>query len=92
VDGVADAMRRADTMFLAIAPEGTRRRVDRWKTGFHRIARGAGVPIWPVTFDYSRRAVVLFPLFEPTADLEADLRALRALFDPRMARYPELFA
>jgi 1-acyl-sn-glycerol-3-phosphate acyltransferase len=92
VDGVVDAMRRADTLFLAIAPEGTRRRVEKWKTGFHRIARGAEAPIWPVAFDYSRRTVVLLPLFDPTPDADADLRALRALYEPRMARYPENFA
>jgi 1-acyl-sn-glycerol-3-phosphate acyltransferase len=85
-------MRSADTLMLAVSPEGTRRKVDRWKTGFHRIARGAGVPIWLVAFDYSRRAVVLGPLFQPTADVEADLRALRAGFSPAMARYPDSFA
>ena len=37
---------------LGLSPEGTRRRVDQWKSGFHRIAVGAGVPIVPVWIDY----------------------------------------
>src|SRR5687768_3780626 len=40
--------------FLAVAPEGTRRKVEQWKSGFWRIARAAGVPILPVAFDYRR--------------------------------------
>ena len=91
VDDVVARMREADRLFLAIAPEGTRRKVERWKSGFHRIALGARAPIWPVAFDYSRKAVVLMPLFTPTEDAEADLRALQALYSPQMARYPEKF-
>ncbi len=91
---VADAARRLrteDRLFLTLSPEGTRRKVERWKTGFHRMARQAGVPVWPVAFDYSRKAVVLFPVFTPTDDVEADVRALRSLFTPAMARYPGQF-
>jgi 1-acyl-sn-glycerol-3-phosphate acyltransferase len=91
---VAEAVRRLrteDRLCLTLSPEGTRRKVERWKTGFHRMARQAGVPVWPVALDYSRRTVALLPVFTPTDDLEADLRALRSLFTPAMARYPEQF-
>jgi 1-acyl-sn-glycerol-3-phosphate acyltransferase len=91
---VEDAVRRlqaADRLFLTLSPEGTRRKVERWKTGFHRMARQAGVPVWPVALDYSRRAVVLMPPVTPTDDLEADVRRLRALYTPAMARYPDQF-
>ena len=74
--------------FLALSPEGTRRKVERWKSGFWRIARAAGVPILPVAFDYRSRSVVLFALFAPTADYAADLAALRRLYTPDMARNP----
>ncbi len=43
-----------DQFILVITPEGTRTKVDRWKTGFYHIAKGAGVPILPLVFDYSR--------------------------------------
>jgi 1-acyl-sn-glycerol-3-phosphate acyltransferase len=91
VDSVVARMAAADRLFLALSPEGTRRKVERWKTGFHRIALGASAPIWPVGLDYAQKAVVLMPLFTPTDDAEADLRALQALFSPGMARYPEMF-
>lgn len=91
VEEVIRRLREADRLFVAISPEGTRRKVERWKTGFHRMARGAGVPIWPVALDYRRKAVVLMPPVTPTDDLEGDVRALRSLFSPEMARYPDHF-
>jgi 1-acyl-sn-glycerol-3-phosphate acyltransferase len=84
-------MRAADRMFLALSPEGTRHKVEHWKTGFHRIALGAGVPIFPVALDYRSRAVRLLPLFVPSPDYAADLGRLRSLYSPAMARHPESF-
>lgn len=91
-DGVMEAavaLFRNEASFLAITPEGTRRRVERWKTGFWRIAREAKVPVWTVAFDWSRRVVRLDPPFETSADREADVRILRARFSASMARRPE---
>jgi 1-acyl-sn-glycerol-3-phosphate acyltransferase len=69
-----------EQLIVALAPEGTRRPVEKWKTGFYRIALGAGVPIVPGYFDNGRRIVGLGPPFRPTGDLEADLAALRAFY------------
>lgn len=69
----------ADHLWLAIAPEGTRKVGAPWKTGFWHIARGAGVPIFPVALDRSRRIIRVMPTIEPT-DLEADIRRLKAAY------------
>jgi 1-acyl-sn-glycerol-3-phosphate acyltransferase len=65
---------------LAIAPEGTRRRVERFKSGFLHIARGARVPVLLATFDWGARRVRLGPLFHPGEDVEADLRDIEAFY------------
>lgn len=91
VEAAVAAFARRDKCWIAIAPEGTRKKVARWKTGFHRMAMGAGVPIWPVAFDHSRRAIVLMPVYRPTGDVEADVAALQALYRPEMARNREGF-
>jgi 1-acyl-sn-glycerol-3-phosphate acyltransferase len=91
VEGAVAAFRAAERRFVAIAPEGTRGRVAEWKSGFHRIAVAAGVPIFPVAFDYARRVVLLMPVYEPKGDFAADVAALKALYRPEMARYPENF-
>ncbi len=89
VEQAVASLREVTPFFLALAPEGTRRRVERWKTGFYRIACGAGVPIWPVALDYRSRVVRLHPPFAPTGDFEADVGRLRHFFSAAMARHPE---
>lgn len=76
-------------VWVGLAPEGTRRKVERWKSGFWRIARAAQVPILPVALDYGRRRLCLLPLYQPTAECEADVAALRRHFGPEMARRRE---
>lgn len=69
-------------LWIGIAPEGTRKRVSKWRTGFWHIARAAGVPILPVAFDYPNRAIVVGPLFQTSADVDADVAALRTYYAP----------
>ncbi|MGE0352845.1 MAG: lysophospholipid acyltransferase family protein [Gemmatimonadales bacterium] len=91
VGDAIELFRTHDQFVLAIAPEGTRKPVPRWKTGFHRIARGAGVPIVPVWLDYRARAVRIGEPFEPGPDEAADISVLRGMFTREMARFPERF-
>lgn len=91
VERAVELVRRSERIFLALSPEGTRKRVESWRSGYYRIAIGAGVPIFPVALDYSRKAVVLRELFSPSGDHERDEAALRALFAARMARHPESY-
>jgi 1-acyl-sn-glycerol-3-phosphate acyltransferase len=86
------AVRETEKIVLVVAPEGTRKRTEKWKSGFYRIAMDAGVPILLVRFDYPRRQVLLGPLFQPTGDYESDLAALRSHVDARMALRPENYA
>jgi 1-acyl-sn-glycerol-3-phosphate acyltransferase len=69
--------------WLGIAPEGTRRRVARWKPGFWKIARAAGVPVLPVYFDYPRKVIGIGPPFATGADMEADIARIRQWYRPR---------
>jgi 1-acyl-sn-glycerol-3-phosphate acyltransferase len=69
-------------LWFGIAPEGTRKRVGRWKTGFWHIAQAVGVPILPVYFDYPSRTIGVGPLFRTSPDMQADLAALHAFYRP----------
>lgn len=75
---------RRQQFLLAIAPEGTRKAVARWKTGFYHIAVGAGVPIVLVTFDNARKAIHVGPTVGPAGDLDADLERILALYAERL--------
>jgi 1-acyl-sn-glycerol-3-phosphate acyltransferase len=77
-----EAFRRVDRRILAIAPEGTRRQVGQFKSGFLQIARGAGVPVLLATLDWGAKVVRLGPAFDPGEDVEADRRRTEAFFAP----------
>ena len=73
---------RSPRLWYALTPEGTRKRVTKWKSGFWKIARGAGVPILPVYFHYPEKTIGIGDLFHPTADAEADMARLRDWYRP----------
>lgn len=80
VPQAVEAIAAAPAMFLAITPTGTRSSTKPWKSGFYHIAVAARVPILPVIFDGSARAIRFLPAFEPSGDYGADLPRLRALY------------
>lgn len=92
VTQTTELVERSDRIIIVLSPEGTRKRTPRWRSGFYWIAQKTGMPILPIAFDFSERAIQVFPLFEPTGDQDADMLALRRLFRPEMARYPEKYA
>jgi 1-acyl-sn-glycerol-3-phosphate acyltransferase len=85
------AFARREHLVLVITPEGTRSRVERWKSGFHRIAAAAKVPIVLVVLDYARKVVRLGPAFEAGADYPADLATIRSHVSAAMAKHPALY-
>ena len=80
-----------DRIVLVLSPEGTRKKLPAWRTGFHYVAVGAGLPILPAALDFSTRTVRFFPLYHPTERAEDNLAALGALYDARMAYRPEQY-
>jgi len=89
VGQVVERFNASDRLVLVVAPEGTRKKVPDWKSGFYHIAEAAGVGIMPIWFDYSRKLVGFGPSLTPTGDYEADLLKLKAYFRREMAQRPE---
>ncbi|MRI33021.1 acyltransferase [Endozoicomonas sp. OPT23] len=90
VEQQAEAIRDADNFVLVIAPEGTRSKVDRWKTGFYHIARKADVPIVPCSFDFKNRQVIFGEPMMMSGDQEKDFRDMHEFFLPYTPKHPEL--
>ena len=86
VGQAAQAIRDADRMWYAIAPEGTRRWVERWKPGFWHIARKAGVPVIPAYFDYANKVIGIGPPFELSDDMHADIARIQRWYKPYKGR------
>ena len=72
VDEVVKLFKSGNIKILAIAPEGTRKKVEKWKTGFYYIALKANLPILMVSFDYTRKEVKIYNKFYPSGDIDKD--------------------
>lgn len=88
VDQVVEIFNRHEHFLLALSPEGTRKRVDRLKTGFYHIASQARVPIVLVAFDYGNKKIVFAPPFLPQDEKE-DMDKIIRFFAPIKGKTPE---
>ena len=88
VEQSVQAFRQMDRRVLAIAPEGTRKRVPQFKSGFLHIARGAGVPVVLAALDYENRVVRLGPTMDPGEDVESERRRIEDYFRTVRGRRP----
>ena len=91
VDQSIDYFRTRDRIILALSPEGTRKKIPKWRTGFYWVAVGAGVPIVPVAFDFPRKRFVLHPPQVMSGDAEKDIAHLRSFFSATQAYRPEQY-
>lgn len=80
VEQMIEACNKADKFILTIAPEGTRHYVSEWKTGFHRIAKGAGIPIVMAKVDGQNKTVHVGEVFYPTENMDADMALIQDAF------------
>jgi 1-acyl-sn-glycerol-3-phosphate acyltransferase len=85
---IAATLNAEPRFILALAPEGTRRPVEQWRTGYYRIAEATGVPILPVMFDWGRREIGLGLLLHPSGVMERDVAQLQRLYRSEMGRHP----
>ncbi|MFU6374413.1 lysophospholipid acyltransferase family protein [Metapseudomonas otitidis] len=89
VEQAIEAFAEHRQFILVLSPEGTRRKVERWKSGFYHIACGAGVPIVPAALDFQHRRIVIGAPFQHTGNEEADLRQLLAFYRPYVPKNPD---
>ncbi|HVO68217.1 MAG TPA: lysophospholipid acyltransferase family protein [Syntrophales bacterium] len=75
-------------MVMVVAPEGTRKKVKYWKTGFYRIAQGADIPIVMGFIDYVRKMGGFGPTLMPCGDIESDIEKIRAFYDNVTGKIP----
>ena len=81
----------SENLIFAIAPEGTRSSVGRWKTGFYHMAKGANVPLALAYFDFSKRIGGIGKMLNTTKNIDADMQAIADFYEPVMGKYPNNF-
>jgi len=83
------AFKNSESLVIAMAPEGTRGKVNVWKKGFYAIATAAEVPIVMGFLDYGRKVGGFGPTLMPTGDIDADMATIREFYSGVTAKYPE---
>ncbi len=91
-DNLVEQFNKNDKLILVIAPEGTRKKVKRWKRGFHHIARIAGVPLVLSFVDYKTKTLGLGPTVYPTDDYKADLEIIKDFYRGMEGRNADQFS
>ena len=79
-EAMAAEFEKRDYFNLAVTPEGTRKKVTKWKRGFYYIALKAGVPIQLVYIDYAKKEAGFFETFYPTGDEDGDISYITGLY------------
>lgn len=87
VEQLAARIRGADRLWFGLAPEGTRKPVPHWKTGFWKIAKAADVPVLPAYFHYPDKVIGIGPPFLLTDDMAADIARIRAWYRPWQGKH-----
>lgn len=93
VHSVIREINNAESFHLAIAPEGTRKPVTKWKMGFHTIARNAGIPVYLAYFDWGTKHVGYSQKVELTDDARADIARIQAIYESMhlKGKHPEKY-
>lgn len=93
-DTIIKKFKNSDYLNLAVTPEGTRSRQEKWKTGFMYIAYGAKVPVQLGIIDYKNKRVVIEKEYHPVGNIKTDIDAVKEYYADAapLARYPEKFS
>ena len=88
VQKIADYSKNNEGVLIAVTPEGTRKKVTKWKTGFLRIAKISDSIILPLGIDYPSKTFTLEKVFNPTGENEKDIIALKIILKNYIGRHP----
>ncbi|TYP99072.1 acyltransferase-like protein [Tenacibaculum adriaticum] len=91
VDAIVAVFNSREEFRLALSPEGTRERVEKWKTGFYFIAKGANVPIVMFAFDFKNKEIKVAEPYYLTDNMEADFDHFFSFYKDIISAKPEYF-
>lgn len=88
VEIIVNLFNSNDEFRIALSPEGTRKKVLKWRTGFYHIAKQAQVPIFMFTLDFKNKQNKISDAFYPTDDIEADFKYMHQFFEGVEGKIP----
>lgn len=87
----AQLLNSSKKLVLLIPPEGTRKRVEKWKTGFYNIASQANVPVALGFLDYKNKIAGVGGIYHLTGDFNVDMANIQTFYITKTAKHPELY-
>jgi len=89
VEAIAKLFETKEEFRMALSPEGTRKKVEKWRTGFYYIAKAAKVPIFMISLDFGKKENKISEPFYPTEDKEVDFKFMKSFFKDAVGKVPE---
>ncbi len=77
---IVDELKKINEGHVIFTPEGTRSKVNKWKSGFYHIADNAHIPIAVGFIDYNKKEIGINNVFYPTGDINKDLEPIREFY------------
>ena len=91
VEAMVETFNQSKKLVLVVPTEGTRKRVDYWKSGFYHIAHQANVPIVPSFLDWGSKCGGFGPALIPTGDVVADMQYFRDFYAGMRGKFHDQF-
>lgn len=91
IDQVVERISISKKIVLNITPEGTRKKVKKWKRGFYEITLKTGLPLAVGMIDYKKKEIGVMTLFKVTGDYQKDIKEIKSYYVGKTGRYPERF-
>lgn len=91
VQATINVFNEKDEFILAISPEGTRKKMDKWKTGFYHIAKGANIPIVFNVFDFGKKQYKISEPYYLTGDIKKDFLFFHHVYREVKGKFPDQF-
>lgn len=89
VDAMVNLFKSREQLFVMVTPEGTRKYVEKWKTGFYYTALKAEVPIVIGFLDYKNKRAGIGPVIYPSGNVEEDMEKMMAFYRTKSGKFPE---
>ncbi|WP_055446159.1 1-acyl-sn-glycerol-3-phosphate acyltransferase [Lacinutrix mariniflava] len=89
VEAIAKEFSKSEEFRITFAPEGTRKKVEKWRTGFYYIAKTANVPIIMFTLDFKNKINTISEPFYPTDDIDADFKHMHSFYKGVVGKIPQ---
>ena len=90
-DAMINLYNQHEDLIIVFTPEGTRNRVEKWKTGFYHVAVGAGIPICLAYADYKKKIAGIAKVIYP-ADFEKDMKEIMDFYKTIQPKFPANFS